>query len=170
MPKSSIVIKELESKDCERAAAFAARMIRLEARSDHKSHYSKALLKDLIKNSRRTIFSAPRDSDNFCVIATKDKRITGIALGRTLGGVGRVDWIAVAPEQRRGGIGKRLAHAVEASMLEKGCHKITLYISESHIPAIGLFLKWGMIPEGMLKRHEWGNDYTVMSKWLRTKG
>ena len=170
MPRSLIEIKELENKDREKATAFAAKMIRLAARSDSKSHYSKELLDDLIKNSRKTIFSAPRDPDRFCVLATKDEEIIGIALGRMLGGVGRVDWITVATEHRRGGIGKRLARAMEDTMHRKGCHKITLYISESHIPAIGLFLKWGMVPEGVLKRHEWGNDYTVMSKWLKTKG
>ena len=166
MAGSPIVIKALEEKDRAKAARFVAKMMRWTAKAYAKGRLSKESLSHLTSTAIGTLDTALKDPSHYCILALKGGEVSGIALGHTLGGVGRIDWMAVAPELHRQGIGKKLVAAVESQMRQSGCHKITLYISHGQTPAIGLYLNWGMVPEGNLKNHEWGGDYVVMSKWL----
>ena len=169
MPSSSIVIKELEKKDRERAAEFVRRMMRWTMKNYAKAGYSRESLDHHVTTAIRTLDLAIKDPDHYCLIAVKDGKIIGIALGQALGGVGRIDWMAVAPERQRQGVGKKLMTAVESLMHGRGWHKITLFAFDSYMPALGLYLKWGMVPEATLKEHLWGDDYVVMSKWLERR-
>ena len=169
MSSSSIVIKELEKKDRERAAKFVRRMMRWTMKTYGKGGYSRESLDHHISTAIRTLDLAIKDPNHYCILAIKDGEIIGIALGQVLGGVGRIDWMAVAPERHRQGIGKKLMAAVERLMHGRGCHKMTLYAFNSYMPALGLYLEWGMVPEATLKEHLWGDDYIVMSKWLERR-
>lgn len=162
MPGSSVAIKELQKRDRDKAAKFVTRMMKLTM----KDRVAKESLDHLISTAVHTLDQAIKDPNQYCLLAVKDGEIVGIALGQVLGGVGRIDWMAVEPKQRRRGIGKRLMGAVEGYMIGRGCHKMTLQAYNSHIPALGLYLNWGMVPEAALKQHLWGDDYVVMSKWL----
>jgi GNAT superfamily N-acetyltransferase len=166
MPSSSIVVNELAKKDRERAAKFVGKMMRWSMKTHAKVGYSRESLGHHISTAIRTLNLAIKDPNHYCLLAMKDGEIIGIALGQVLGGVGRIDWMAVAPEHRRQGVGKKLMTAVEKEMHRRGCHKMTLYMFNSYMPALGLYLKWGMVPEATLKEHLWGDDYVVMSKWL----
>ncbi len=169
MPRSSVVIKELERKDRQKAAEFVGEMMRWTTANYSRKGRSKESLDHLISTAVKTLDLAIRDPNHFCLLAVKGDEIIGIALGQVLGGVGRIDWMAVSPESQRKGVGKRLMTTVEGYMLGKGCHKMTLQAYNSHIPALGLYLNWGMVPEATLKEHLWGDDYVVMSKWLETR-
>jgi len=166
MSSSSIVIKEMEKKDRERAAKFVRRMMRWSVKTYGRKGYSKESLDHHISTAIRTLDLALEDPNHYCTLAIKDGDVIGIALGQMLGGVGRIDWMAVTPEYHRQGIGKRLMTEVERQMHRRGCHKITLLVINSYLPALGLYLKWGMVPEATLKEHLWGDDYVVVSKWL----
>lgn len=170
MPKSSVIVKELEKKDRQKAARFVEKMMRWTASKYSKGRRSKESLEHLISTAVRTLDQAIKDPNQFCLLAFKGNEIIGIALGQVLGGVGRIDWMAVAPESQRKGVGRQLMATVEGYMLGKGCHKMTLQAYNSHIPALGLYLNWGMVPEATLKKHLWGDDYLVMSKWLENTG
>lgn len=169
MSDSPIVIRKLEKKDLGKATRFVSRMMRWTAKTHSKGGYSRESLDHFISTATRTLDLALKDPSHYCILALKGREISGIVLGQVLGGVSRIDWLAVSPESHRQGIGKKLVAAVESQMRKRGCHKVTLFISNSHIPAIGLYLKWGMVPEGSLKQHLWGGDYIVMSKWLERK-
>jgi len=169
MSTSSIVIKELEKKDRERATKFVRRMMRWTMKTYVKGGYSRESLDHHISTATRTLDLAIKDPNYYCILAIKDGEIVGIALGQVLGGVGRIDWMAVAPERHRQGVGKKLMAAVERQMYGRGCHKMTLYVFNSYMPALGLYLNWGMVPEATLKEHLWGDDYVVMSKWLERR-
>ncbi len=169
MSSSSVVIKELKKKDRERAAKFVRRMMRWTTRTYGKGGYSRGSLDHHISTAVRTLDLAIKDPNHYCILVIKDGEIIGIALGQVLGGVGRTDWMAVAPERHRQGVGKKLMVAVERQMRERGCHKMTLYAFNSYMPALGLYLKWGTAPEATLKEHLWGDDYIVMSKWLESR-
>jgi len=166
LSSSSIVIRELEKKDRERAAKFVRRMMRWTMKTYVKGAHSRESLDHHISTAIRTLDVALKDPNHYCIIAVKDGEIIGIALGQMLGGVGRIDWMSVDPECHRQGVGRKLMTAVERQMHRRGCHKMTLYAFNSYIPALGLYLKWGMVPEATLKEHLWGDDYIVMSKWL----
>lgn len=169
MPRSSVVIKELEKKDRQKAARFVGKMMRWTTANYSKEGHSEESLEHLISTAVNTLDLAIRSPNHFCLLAFKGDEIIGIALGQVLGGVGRIDWMAVSPESQRRGVGKRLMTTVEGYMLGKGCHKMTLQAYNSHIPALGLYLNWGMVPEATLKEHLWGDDYVVMSKWLEKR-
>jgi GNAT superfamily N-acetyltransferase len=169
MSRSSVTIKELERGDRDRAARFVRSMMTLTMVESGRRSFSKDSLAHLISTAVHTLDQAIRDPNHYCLLALKDDEIVGIALGQVLGGVGRIDWMAVEPEQRRRGIGKQLMGAVEGYMIGRGCHKMTLQAYNSHMPALGLYLNWGMVPEAALKQHLWGDDYVVMSKWLEKR-
>jgi len=169
MSKSSVVIRELEKKDRNKAAEFVGRMMRWTTKNYAKEGYSKESLDHLVSTAVGTLDLAIKDPNHYCLLAVKGDEIVGIALGQVLGGVGRIDWMAVAPDSQRKGVGRQLMTTVEGYMLGKGCHKMTLQAYNSHIPALGLYLNWGMVPEATLREHLWGDDYVVMSKWLERR-
>lgn len=166
MSASSMVIKELEKEDRERAAKFVRRMMRWTMKAYGKEGHSRESLEHHISTAIGTLDRSLKDPSHYCILAIKDGEMVGIVLGQVLGGVGRIDWMAVAPERHRQGIGRKLMTAVEEQMHGRGCHKMTLFAFNSYLPALGLYLKWGMVPEATLKEHLWGDDYVVMSKWL----
>lgn len=169
MSSSSIVIRKLEKKDRESAVKFVRRMIRWTMETYAEESYSRESLDHHMSTAIRTLDLAINDPNHYCTLAIKDGDIVGIALGQVLGGVGRIDWMAVAPERHRQGVEKKLMNAVEMEMHRRGCHKMTLYVFSSYMPALGLYLNWEMVPEATLKEHLWGDDYIVMSKWLERR-
>ncbi len=60
------------------------------------------------------------------LVAEVDQEIVGGALGRRTGDVVKVDVIALVPEARRLGIGRRLMVAIEAESIRLGAHSIYL--------------------------------------------
>jgi len=83
---------------------------------------------------RRSAPARARDElrDRFAVdrtlmlVAEVDQEIVGGALGRRTGDVVKVDVIALVPEARRLGIGRRLMVAIEAESIRLGAHSIYL--------------------------------------------
>lgn len=71
------------------------------------------MLDHLMSTAIGALDSALKDPNRYCILAMKGRKISGIALGQILGGVRRIDWLAVAPECHRQGIGKELMTAVE---------------------------------------------------------
>lgn len=59
---------------------------------------------------------------------------------------GHIVQIAVAPEVRQAGIGKRLVQAAINALYESGYTKVSLNVTESNIPAIRLYESLGFRP------------------------
>ena len=102
----------------------------------------------------------------FCFLAFSETNICGISLGGFACGVGTIHWFAVDPDHQGKGIGKSLLRTTENLLIEEGCHKMTLVTYPMLLPAINLYLKWGMVPEAFLRKECFGEDNIVMSKWL----
>lgn len=166
MPGPYVALKGLRKKDREEAAAFVRRMIKLDMKGREKSARSRKDIEHHAETVVRMLDLAIQDENHYCTVATKGGAVIGIALGQVLGGVGRIDWMAVDPRHQRQGVGKRLMASAEERMKGRGCHKMTLFVVSSQMPALGLYLNWGMVPEATLKEHMWGDDHIVMSKWL----
>jgi ribosomal protein S18 acetylase RimI-like enzyme len=169
MSGSSIRIKELGKKDREAAVRFVRKMMRWTMRKYAEGNRSEEALDHHVSTAVQTLDLAIKDPNHYCMIAVRNGTIIGIALGKVLGGVGSIDWMAVTPEYHRRGVGKKMMAAVEELMHSRGCHKMTLFAFDSYVPALGLYLKWGMVPEATLKEHMFGDDYLVMSKWLERR-
>ncbi|MEM0343964.1 MAG: GNAT family N-acetyltransferase [Thermoplasmata archaeon] len=106
------------------------------------------------------------DRDKFCFIALDGDEICGIVMGTVFGksGLAKVNWIAVDPDHQHEGIGIRLMTKAEEHLRKRGCHKIFLNTLPDLVPAIRLYMKFGLLPETYLRKHWWGVDFLVMSK------
>ncbi len=71
---------------------------------------------------------------------------------------GRVHWVAIAPAHQGRGLAKPLLAAVCARLSEFGHERAYLTTSSGRLPAIGLYLSFGFVPEvlGPDDRAAWG--------------
>ena len=128
-----------------------------EASEFDKLHYSPVKIRER--------FSHP---DFFGFVAATDEGICGLVLANVYGksGYGFISWMAVDPEHQHEGIGIRLMIATEEQMKKMKCHKIGLYTMPSLMPAVRLYMKFGLLPEAHLRQQWWGADFLLMSKWI----
>ena len=78
-------------------------------------------------------------------------RTSGYLLGRAISGEGELDHLAVSPECRRHGVGRRLMEAFIAACREGGCRKIFLEVRSSNTPAQALYRSSGFEQIGLRK-------------------
>lgn len=81
------------------------------------------------------------------------------------GAVCRILSVAVAPEDRRQGLGTRLMEAAEKLCHERGCSSIRLEVSTQNLPAFEFYRRLGYRTNGVLYRYyTWGEDAYSMQK------
>lgn len=164
---NSLRVRPLELNDLERASSLST-TIMLNLWDEHLRDYypKRALRHDLVFHSRESYARILEDSHSFCFVAELGKDLVGVVVGRVDGGVASIRWIGVHPSWRKRGIGRRLLTRAVEHCKKLGCHKVTLYTLPTIIPAMNLYLKSGFVPEAYLRKHWWGVDYVVMSKWV----
>lgn len=80
----------------------------------------------------------------YASFAAMEPELAGFILtSETAPSEGHIVQIAVTPEVRRAGIGKRLVQAAINALYESGYKKVSLNVTESNIPAIKLYEKLG---------------------------
>ena len=85
-----------------------------------------------------------RDSGHGAVLtATRDGRLVGAALIGHDGHRGAVYYLAVDPEVRRAGIGRRLVDAAEAWVRERGIPKINLLVRKENAAVLAFYAALG---------------------------
>lgn len=104
--------------------------------------------------------------DSIVLIAEEEERVVGFALGNVRGGVGRLGFMGVRPEYRRRGIGSSLLEEYIERSRQRGAHKVWLWTQTALKPAIRLYVRAGFLPEGFLRRHSYGMDMVIYSKFL----
>ncbi|RYH09469.1 GNAT family N-acetyltransferase [Tropicimonas sp. IMCC6043] len=75
----------------------------------------------------------------------------GFALGRVLAGEAELLTLAVAPQARRSGQGRRLLGTFETAAREQGADRAFLEVSAANGPAIALYLSQGYSEAGRRK-------------------
>ena len=58
---------------------------------------------------------------------------------------GWVNYLAVAPERRRSGLGRRMMNEVEAELRRLGCPKINLQVRSTNQDALGFYERLGFL-------------------------
>ncbi|MFB0557728.1 MAG: N-acetyltransferase family protein [Candidatus Bathyarchaeia archaeon] len=121
----------------------------------------------LLEKGREWMEGAVKDPDRINLVAEESGSIVGIATGSVgRGGLSTLGFVGVAPAYRRIGIGRRLVQAFLEKSRERGATKVTLNTARELKPAIKLYVDMGFVPEGLLRRHVYGVDSIVYSKFL----
>jgi len=105
--------------------------------------------------------------DAFVLLATEDDRAVGAAMCMfsTRCAEGRIASIAVIPEFRKRGVGKKLLNECEMMLRSKGVKKLGLEVDTNNEPAMSLYTSRGYLLRGMAKNYySDGRDAYYMEK------
>lgn len=107
------------------------------------------------------------DPIRISLVAEEDGEIVGIALGRTdKSALSWLGFIGVSPTHRRRGIGRELLQRYLDESKLKGAKKVSLNTAPQLKPAVNLYVDTGFVPEGYLRRHRYGVDLIIYSKFI----
>ncbi len=108
------------------------------------------------------------DQTRITLVAEENNTIVGFALGRTdKGGLSWLSFMGVSPTHRRQGIGRKLVQAYLTESKMKGAKKVSLNTAPELKTAVKLYVDMGFVPEGLMKRHRYGVDLIVFSRFLQ---
>ncbi len=164
-----VEIRRMKPSDCKAAGEFCERMMHWMGEKYLKDTYPREAMEfDIWNHSAKRLAEDVRDPDSFAFVALHKGEICGIVQGMIFGksGLAKFTWVAVHPEHQHEGIGIRLMTASEEYLRKKGCHKIFLNTLPALMPAIKLYMKFGLLPDAYLRKHWWGVDFLLMSKWI----
>ena len=107
------------------------------------------------------------DQTRITLIAEENNAIVGFALGRTnKGGLSWLSFMGISPNHRRQGIGHKLVQAYLTESRKKGAQKVSLNTAPDLKTAVKFYVDMGFVPEGLMKRHRYGVDLIVFSRFL----
>jgi GNAT superfamily N-acetyltransferase len=113
---------------------------------------------------RRQLF---QNKDAILLLAEEGKRIIGLATGMAReDGVGMLGFLGVRKKHRKTGVGLKLLRAFLEQTRKRKAHKVWLFTSPNLHMAIRLYVEEGFVPEGYMKRHSYGLDLIIYSKFL----
>jgi GNAT superfamily N-acetyltransferase len=100
-------------------------------------------------------------------MAEEDKHIIGLATGMAReDGVGMLGFLGVRKEHRKTGVGSTLLKTFLEEARRRKAHKVWLFTSPNLHPAVRLYVENGFVPEGYMRRHSYGLDLIIYSKFL----
>ena len=91
--------------------------------------------------------------DSVFLVAVEETRLLGFVILRLAGPEGEVYNIAVAPEIRGRGIGRRLLQSALDRAERKGTRLVFLEVREGNLPAQALYRSLGFRPVGLRKKY-----------------
>ena len=100
------------------------------------------------------------------VIRDRTAAVAGYCLGWLVAGELHISNLAVAPAQRRRGVGQRMLTAVLAEVAADGAHAATLEVRESNQSAINLYLRLGFRVVATRRRYYTDPVEDALVLWL----
>ena len=117
-----------------------------------------------VKDILRKIITDPT---RITLVAEENNAIVGFAFGRTdKGGLSWLSFMGISPTHRRQGIGHKLVQNYLTESKIKGAQKVSLNTAPELKPAVKLYVDMGFIFEGLMKRHRYGVDLIIFSRFL----
>ncbi|MGG7076420.1 ribosomal protein S18-alanine N-acetyltransferase [Clostridium sardiniense] len=101
------------------------------------------------------------------VVCKEDNKVVGFAGAWLIASEGQITNVAVHPEYRGKGIGKKLMESLISSLKQEDCNAITLEVRESNTVAKNLYKNFGFISEGIRKNFYEDNKEDANIMWLR---
>lgn len=166
---SKVKVRELAKRDAKKAGEFCQKNIAWMWKNYLMGVYpEEAKVFEVWHWSEANLLKALKQPEFFGFMAECRGKICGIVLGMVHGksGFAMVNWIAVDPEHQHEGIGIKLMMAMEEHVKKRGCHKVSLHTLPALVPAVRLYMKFGLLPEAFLRQQWWGADFIMMSKWI----
>lgn len=163
-----MVIREMSEEDISSAVGLSHRVRRESWEKYEKEVYPEKLFEQELKQySDESLSRFIKSEDSFAFVSVEKSEVIGLAMGRvTEGGLLDLSWICVDPLVQRKGIGKKLMGKVFEYAKSKDCHKIFAYTFPALAPTVSFYLRCGFIPEAYLRKHWYGLDFVMLSKWL----
>ncbi len=161
-----VAIRMMKTEDLEDTEKFISKTMTWARETYVREQVSSKALAHYIAFRTKSLLECLNNPQEYCLLAFIGESICGMSLGGFDCGVGTIHWLAVDPDHQGKGIGKNLLRATENLLVDEGCHKMTLVTYPGLVPAISLYLKWGMVPEAFLRKESFGEDNIVMSKWF----
>lgn len=97
----------------------------------------------------------------------QEGRILGYCNLRILAGEGEIQRIAVLPDCRRLGVGRKMMEAMERSASEKQVYAVTLEVRESNLAARNLYESFGFAAEAVRKGYYRNPTEDALIMWKR---
>lgn len=99
---------------------------------------------------RKDIARKLRVNPEWFLVAESDGRIVGAVMAGYEGHRGWINYLAVAPERRRGGLGRRLMAEAERLLRAAGCPKINLQVRPDNREVLAFYGRIGFAVEGAI--------------------
>jgi len=162
-------IREMKKEDIKDCVDLSHRARKKSWEKYEKEVYPQKLFEEELKRYSNETFTRFIDNKScYGFVAYEKHGILGLTIGRFQeGGLSDLAWICTDPLVQKKGVGKKLLSDVMEYSRKKGCHKIFAYTFPFLIPAITFYLKSGFVLEAYLKKHWYGMDFVIMSKWLK---
>lgn len=96
------------------------------------------------------------------LVAERDGRVVGFGGLMVIADEAHITTVAVDPEARGGGIGKRLMLSLVDHAIESGANSLTLEVRVSNETARRLYTRFGMAPVGVRKQYYRDEDALIM--------
>lgn len=127
--------------------------------------YGKNVQESIIRRySFKHLLRAYVSERRILLIASTDTDIVGVIVGIiTPDGLGMVNWIYVVPQFRNGGVAREMLTETEKIFRKMGAHKVM--IATEIAPEF--YKRMGYEQEGLLKKHWWGKDFYIFTKYLK---
>jgi GNAT superfamily N-acetyltransferase len=163
-----MVIREMSEGDTGACVDLSHRVRRESWEKYEKEIYPEKLFEDELKRySNETLSRFIKSEDSFAFVSVEKTEVIGLAMGKvTEGGLLDLSWICVDPLGQGKGIGKKLMDKVLDYAKSKNCHKIFAYTFPALAPTVSFYLRCGFVPEAYLRKHWYGLDFVMLSKWL----
>lgn len=101
------------------------------------------------------------------IVCKEDNKVVGFAGAWLIASEGQITNIAVHPDYRGKGVGKKLMKSLISSLKEEDCIAITLEVRESNEIAKNLYKSFGFVSEGIRKNFYEDNKEDANIMWLR---
>ncbi len=99
---------------------------------------------------RKDIARKLRVNPEWFLVAEQNGRIVGSVMAGYEGHRGWINYLGVAPELQRGGLGRRLMDEAERRLRAAGCPKINLQVRPDNPAAIAFYERIGFAVEGAI--------------------
>ena len=101
------------------------------------------------------------------IVCKAGDKVIGFIGAWLIASEGQITNIAVHPDYRQKGIGRKLLKSLIYSLKEEDCNAITLEVRESNIIAKNLYKSLGFLSEGIRKNFYEDNKEDANIMWLR---